>query len=58
MRTITGASLEAANSFRTPDAVSVRPRSLQAGATFTVELPPHSVSVLEVPLSRDWSRRA
>ena len=52
MRTITGASLEAANSFRTPDAVSVRQTTVRSGAAFTVELPPHSVSVLEVPLSR------
>jgi alpha-N-arabinofuranosidase len=51
MRTVTGSSLEAANSFRTPDAVGVRTTSFESGPSFPVELPPHSVSVLTVPLS-------
>lgn len=52
METVTGASLEAANSFRTPDAVSVRSATIGAGPSFTVELPPHSVSVIVLPVSR------
>jgi alpha-L-arabinofuranosidase len=46
MQTIMGDSFEAANSFRTPQAVTVRTRPLRSGGTFTVDLPPHSVSVL------------
>ena len=49
MQTITGDSFEAANSFRTPQAVTVRARPLRSGGTFTVDLPPHSVSVLTLP---------
>ena len=49
IQTVTGDSFEAANSFRTPQAITVRARSLQSGATFTVDLPPHSVSVLTLP---------
>ena len=49
MQTVTGDSFEAANSFRTPQAVTVRTRPLQSGGTFTVDLPPHSVSVLTLP---------
>jgi alpha-N-arabinofuranosidase len=52
MQTLTGDSLEAANSFRTPDAVTVRTASFRSGPRFTVDLPPHSVSVLTLPLSR------
>jgi alpha-N-arabinofuranosidase len=50
MQTVTGDSLEASNSFRTPDAVTVRTTSFRSGPTFTVRLPPHSVSVLTLPL--------
>jgi alpha-L-arabinofuranosidase len=46
LQTITGDSFEAANSFRTPEAVAVHERPFPSGGTFTVELPPHSVSVL------------
>ena len=46
MQTSMGDSFEAANSFRTPQAVTVRTRPLRSGGTFTVDLPPHSVSVL------------
>jgi alpha-N-arabinofuranosidase len=49
MQTVTGDSFEAANSFRTPQAVTMRTRSLQSGTAFTVGLPPHSVSVLMLP---------
>jgi hypothetical protein len=48
-QTVTGDSFEAANSFRTPQAVTMRTRSLQSGTAFTVDLPPHSVSVLTLP---------
>ena len=51
MQTVTGDSLEASNSFRTPQAVTVRTTSFRSGAAFTVDLPPHSVSVLTLPLS-------
>jgi len=50
MQTVTGASLAAANSFRTPEAVTVGSTSFRSGPTFTVQLPPHSVSVLTLPL--------
>jgi alpha-N-arabinofuranosidase len=52
LHTVAGDSLEAANSFRTPNAVSVGRRSIDTGASFTVDLPPHSVSVISVPISR------
>jgi alpha-N-arabinofuranosidase len=48
---VTGASLEAANSFRTPDAVRVETRAIRTGSEFKVELPPHSVSVFTLPVS-------
>jgi alpha-N-arabinofuranosidase len=51
MQTVTADSLEASNSFRTPQAVSVRTTSFRSGPGFTVDLPPHSVSVLTLPLS-------
>jgi alpha-N-arabinofuranosidase len=51
METVTADSLEAANSFRTPHAVAVRTTSFRGGPRFTVDLPPHSVSVLTLPLS-------
>jgi len=51
MRTVTADSLEAANSFRTPDAVTVRSGAVAGGRTFTVDLPAHSVSVLTLPLA-------
>jgi alpha-N-arabinofuranosidase len=50
LQTITGDTFEAANSFRTPDAVTVRTSAVRGGTTFTVDLPPHSVSVLTLPL--------
>lgn len=51
MQTVTADSLEAANSFQTPQAVTVRGTSFRSGSQFTVALPPHSVSVLTLPLS-------
>ncbi len=50
VQTVTGESLEAANSFRTPQAVTVRQRPVGGGAPLTIDLPPHSVSVLTLPL--------
>jgi len=50
MQTVTGDSLAAANSFRTPEAITVRSAAFRSGPTFTVQLRPHSVSVLTVPL--------
>jgi alpha-L-arabinofuranosidase len=47
---LTGESLEAANSFRTPEAVTVRTSSVRTGQRYTIDLPPHSVTVLTVPL--------
>ena len=50
VQTLTADSLAAANSFRTPHAVSVRSASLASGPRFTIDLPPHSVTVLSLPL--------
>jgi alpha-L-arabinofuranosidase len=46
VETLTAASLTAANSFSTPDAVAIQSRSIAAGPGFTVDLPEHSVSVI------------
>jgi alpha-N-arabinofuranosidase len=51
IQTVTGESLEAANSFQTPNAVTVRTTSVRGGRGFTIDLPAHSVSVLTLPLS-------
>jgi alpha-N-arabinofuranosidase len=51
MQTVGAESLETANSIRTPDAVSVRAISFRSGPQFTVELPPHSVSVITLPIA-------
>jgi alpha-L-arabinofuranosidase len=56
MQTVTGDSLEASNSFRTPQAVTVRTRSFRSGPAFSVDLPSHSVSVLTLPLSSASNR--
>ncbi len=57
MHTLTGTSLQAANSFRTPDAVTVRQSTVRGGPSFTIDLPPHSVSVVSLPLVGDGSGR-
>lgn len=49
--TLTGASLQASNSFATPDAVRVTTTAIRSGPRFTVDLPPHSVSVLVLPVA-------
>ena len=46
IETLTAESLAAANSFSTPDAVSVLQSPLRAGSMFDISLPPHSVSVI------------
>ncbi|HXE81191.1 MAG TPA: alpha-L-arabinofuranosidase C-terminal domain-containing protein [Vicinamibacterales bacterium] len=51
VHTLTAPSLAAYNSFRTPDAVGVRSEAFQAGPSFTITLPPHSVSVLVLPIA-------
>ena len=51
MHTITAGSLTAANSFETPEAVRVRSTTVRTGASFSVELPPHSVSAIVLPVS-------
>ncbi len=51
LQTLTGDSPDAANSFRTPNAVTVRTTSVRAGRGFAVPLPAQSVSVLTLPLS-------
>lgn len=43
---VNAASLDASNSFETPDAISLHSKEIPAGSTFTVELPAHSVSVI------------
>jgi alpha-L-arabinofuranosidase len=43
---LTAPTLQTANSFATPDAVSVQTRQLTGGRAFTVHLPRHSVSVI------------
>jgi alpha-N-arabinofuranosidase len=46
LQTVTGDSFEAANSFNRPDAVTVRTTPVRSGPAFTIQLPPHSVSVI------------
>jgi alpha-N-arabinofuranosidase len=55
LQTLIGDSPAAANSFRTPNAVTVRTTSVRGSPAFAVQLPPQSVSVLTLPLS-DASR--
>lgn len=51
METVDGDRESAANSFATPQAVSVRRQQIQAGRDFVVELPSHSVSVIVLNVS-------
>ena len=44
--TLTAPTLQTANSFAAPDAVSVRTRRIAGGRTVTIDLPRHSVSVV------------
>jgi len=45
------AELAAANSFETPDAVSLRQKRISAGTSFAVDLPSHSVSVITLDVA-------
>lgn len=57
IQTLTAESIDAANSFRTPHAVGVRTASFASGPRFTIELPPHSVSVVSIPLVDSFRAR-
>ena len=48
---LNGNAMETANSFQTPDAVTVRTNAVRAGAQFTIDLEPHSVTVLTLPIA-------
>src|SRR6266404_4406347 len=50
--TVNGATLESYNSFATPEAVHVTRTRFVAASTFEVSLPPHSVSVLKLQVTR------
>ena len=52
LATVGAASLAAANSFATPDAVTLTRKTVAAGASVGVTLPPHSVSVLTLQAVR------
>ena len=49
---LTAPTLEARNSFATPEAVRPRQEALTAGSSFAVTLPPHSVSVIVLQVAR------
>jgi alpha-N-arabinofuranosidase len=51
LQTLAGDSPAAANSFRTPNAVTVRTTPVRSSRAFAVQLPPQSVSVLTLPLA-------
>jgi alpha-N-arabinofuranosidase len=46
VKTVTAPSLDAANGFSRPGAVSIQTRTIPAGRSFVVTLPKHSVSVI------------
>ncbi len=52
VETINGASLAAANSFSTPNAVSLEQKIIDAGPEFVIELPKHSVSVITLNVAQ------
>lgn len=52
LATVNGASLESFNSFATPEAVRVTRKQVATSGRFAIPLPPHSVNVLKVSLSR------
>jgi alpha-L-arabinofuranosidase len=52
LESVTAASTNAENSFRTPGAVSVRSLSVPAGSEFTVQIPSDSVSVLTLHVNK------
>jgi alpha-L-arabinofuranosidase len=51
METLNGDSLESANSFATPDAVSLKKKNIEAGTNFVVDFPQHSVSVITLSVA-------
>jgi alpha-L-arabinofuranosidase len=54
---LNGTSIEAANSFQTPQAVTVRSAPIRTGPQFTIDLEPHSVTVLAIPIAAESPRR-
>jgi alpha-N-arabinofuranosidase len=52
LATVNGGTLESYNSFATPEAVHLTRRQIVAGSNFEVTLPPHSVSVIKVQVTR------
>jgi alpha-N-arabinofuranosidase len=48
LKTITAPSLDVANDFSRPDAISIQKRTVPSGRSFSVTLPKHSVSVMVV----------
>jgi alpha-L-arabinofuranosidase len=46
VETVTAERLATFNSFASPEAIGVRRSTINAGASFTIELPKHSVSVI------------
>jgi alpha-L-arabinofuranosidase len=50
LKTVTASSLDVANSFSRPNAVSIQKRMLTSGRTFVVTLPKHSISVIAVKI--------
>ena len=51
VETINADSIAAANSFESPDAVSLRQKRVPAGSSFVVDLPSHSVSVITLDVA-------
>jgi alpha-N-arabinofuranosidase len=52
IETLIAPTLEAANSFRTPEAVRVGHRTVNAGADFSLDLPAHSVSMITLHVTQ------
>jgi alpha-N-arabinofuranosidase len=52
MEIITAGSIRSANSFSTPDMVSIRSSQISAGNSFIIELPAHSVSVISLNVGK------
>jgi alpha-L-arabinofuranosidase len=52
METITANSINAANSFSSPDQVSIKRSDIRAGSRFKIELPRHSVSVITIEAAK------
>jgi alpha-L-arabinofuranosidase len=48
VETVTADSINSANSFSSPDEVSIRRREIKSGSQFSVELPKRSVSVITI----------